>query len=154
MNGSRQRNRGQNTPRQEDAKINEIVQAIGRLTSFNALSANDLIQHAKTVAQKLGGEDVKTQLYKVLATFRRLEREFKRDEFNRDKALLLNVGLAWAAYKHKDKLSPLFLVLDAAIKKISSMGDFEKLVKFVEAIVAYNAYKGPTPSEQRESESA
>lgn len=153
MNGSRQRNRRQNTPRQEDAEIKRIVEAIGRLTSLNNLSANDLIQYAKTISRQLGGEEVKTQLYKVLATFRRLEREFKRSGFQSDKVRLLTVGLVWAASRHQ-KLNSFFPVMDAAINKVNNDKDFDKLVRFVEAIVAYNAYKGPTPSEQREGESA
>lgn len=153
MNGRRSHDRRRNTPNQGDAEIVGIVQAIERLASFDALSANDLIQHATTVARRLGGEEVKTQLYKVLATFRRLEREFKRSGFQSDKVRLLTVGLVWAASRHQ-KLNSFFPVMDAAINKVNNDKDFDKLVRFVEAIVAYNAYKGPTPSEQREGESA
>ena len=140
MNGRRPRDGRRNTPR-EDAEIHRIVEAIGRLDSFNSLSANDLIQHAKTMATKLGGEDVKTQLYKVLATFRHLEREFKGSRFDRDRVQLLTVGLVWASSKHQ-KLRPFFEVMDAAMNKVTSEEDFNKLVKFVEAVVAYNAF-GP-----------
>ncbi len=154
MNGSRSRRSDNRRREHRDPGIAaEIVTVINSLPALNSLAANNLIQYAKQVVEGLGGEEVKTQLYRVLSTLKRLERDFERGSFNREKVVLLKPGLVWAAYKHK-KLRQVHSVVDAAIDKVTTIEDFQKLVKLVEAIVAYNAYGKPSDSEQGEGESA
>ncbi|GEM_PF-5765170 len=97
-----------------------------------------------TAAEGLAGigqeEAVRTQLYKILSSFKRLQREFLQQRaFDRDRVRFLEVELAWTASKHGKLRDVCNAVMDK-ISLVQDERDFERLVRFIEAIVAFNAF--------------
>ncbi len=106
-------------------------------------SAEDLIEKAKRVAKKLAEarETVDTQLRRVFDTVRKVELDFEREKkFSRDEVLLIKPRLAYAVAR-ENKLQPLFPWLDKAIDRVVDEKDFQKLTKFVEAVLAYYKFQ-------------
>ena len=83
------------------------------------------------------------------AQLRRFFDEMKRIESSYDKSSvqMLRPRLAYAAGREKDRnkqsiLKAFFDIIEASISKIKGEEDFKKLVKFVEAILAYHKFHG------------
>ena len=90
-----------------------------------------------------------TQMKKFLDGLRQLENYIKSrtsETFSNENLLLLKVHLIYAAAREK-KAKPFMMVINTAIDKVRKNGqegfeDFKKLVKFIEAIIAYHKYYG------------
>ena len=90
-----------------------------------------------------------TQMKKFLDGLRQLENYIKSrtsETFSNENLLLLKVHLIYAAAREK-KAKPFMMVINTAIDKVRKNGqegfeDFQKLVKFIEAIIAYHKYYG------------
>ncbi|HEY8401193.1 MAG TPA: type III-A CRISPR-associated protein Csm2, partial [Cytophagaceae bacterium] len=127
-----------------------VVRGINRYPSLNKMPNSQLIEYSEILGAFLVGNDLKTnQVRKFLDGIRQLENKVNkemRDEFSNEELILLKVQLTYAAAREK-KVEPFKRVINAAIDKVSANGregynDFRKLVKFVEAIIAFHKYYG------------
>ena len=132
---------GRGSSGQGGQRPSQIAAKINGMASLGEWNATNLVTDGEDVAGRLKGQDmpIKTQLYKILSLIKRQQRNFKRGGFDKEQVVLLKVPLAWAAYKHQKKLGELFQVLKSAIEKVHDERDYQKLVSFIEAVVAYNA---------------
>ncbi len=86
------------------------------------------------------------QIRRFLDAVRRIEARLKKGDFEQIKGsvILLRPKLAYAAGR-EEKIKPLMNVLDPAIKSgAESRGNFEKLLRLIEGIIAYHRYHGGT----------
>lgn len=114
-----------------------------KLVSWNAKT---YVKDAKDIARNLAGisTDLNTQLRKIFDTLRKKQFEFKagKQTFSKDEIYILKPRLAYTVARNY-KLKPVFDYLDKVIDKIGSEDDFDKVVKFMESIIAYyKFYKG------------
>jgi CRISPR type III-A-associated protein Csm2 len=109
--------------------------------------AERLVAHAREIATRLrgqGGRDeqaTKTQLRRVLDAVLKVEMDARRGQFSRDAVVLLLPRLSYAASR-QPALGPLVSAVEEAIPKVRGTDDLGRLVRFVEAVVAYYEY-GP-----------
>ncbi len=109
--------------------------------NLKELKAEKMLKIAEEIAKELGGK-LDTQLRRIFDTFRNLQMEFQREgnfRFDRDKLLLVKPRIIYTVARKKD-LAPILEPLMAAIDKVHDETDFERLMAFVESILAY--YKG------------
>jgi CRISPR type III-A-associated protein Csm2 len=122
--------------------IDGTVQEIGRLRQLSQWEPDKLIDAAQEVARELrgfGDTALETQTYKILAAVRKLE-ILMRSEFQAGPVRFLRPKLAYAVSRKK-QLQPFVRVLDAAIGKVANTEDFERLLSFAEAVIAYHRYE-------------
>lgn len=89
------------------------------------------------------------QIRKFLDSIRKLQNSIQKkakDEFTNQELILLKVYLAYAKAR-QEQVKPFMMVVNSAIDKVRDKGeegynDFQKLVKFIEAIIAYHKYFG------------
>lgn len=124
----------------------EIIQEIKNLDSgLHSYSIRHLVNHAKEFGEHLNRQRLQTnQIRKFLDAVNRLkvtitqEREFSKIE---PEIVLLKPKLAYAAARQK-AAKPLSDVISEAINRVKNIEDFERLVQFIEAIVAYHKAAG------------
>ncbi len=127
-----------------------VESIVGRIKNMDSLAewmAEDLVRDSKTVAQnltKMSESDLNTQVRKFLDAVRKIEivvkkTKEKEERFDREQVILLKPRIAYAVSRKKDLL-PFFQVLDTAIDKVKDSKDFEKLVAFVESVIAYHRF--------------
>ncbi len=114
----------------------EIQRSIGSLKALKDYAGDKLVVDADNLANL--NRDLKTaQLRKIYGEVKRMEMEFKKDGFHRDRVVLLKPKLAYAANK-KSVVKPLKEVLTACIDKVHDEADFKRFVDFFEAVLAYH----------------
>ncbi len=128
-----------------------IIRGINRYPSLSKMPNKQLVEYGEILGAFLVGNDLKTnQIRKFLDGIRQLENKVNKDmrdeAFSNEELILLKVQLAYAAAR-EDKVEPFKRVINAAIDKVSASGkegydDFRKLVKFIEAVIAYHKYYG------------
>ena len=107
------------------------------LEQLSTLSAKRIVEIGEEVGRDLSFEIKTTQIYKFLDAVRRIQAKF-----DSDKVILLKPKLAYLVGREK-KLKPLMTVLDPAIMSAYKDRDsFQKLVYFIESIVAYHRFYG------------
>lgn len=150
-NSARQTNRGntsnsQPTPRQSMDITQEIIKKIDDLKGgLQAYPIRDLVQHAEQFGPYLKQQRLETnQVRKFLDAINRLksvlaqENDFAKIE---TEVVLLKPKLAYAAAREQ-AAKPLSQVMSKAIDKVESKEDFERLVQFIESIIAYHKAEG------------
>lgn len=121
-------------------KSKELPQEISFPPKLSEWRVEALVDTAKGLAEELS-QGLDTQLRRIFDSVRRVELDFKREErFSRDDVLLLKPRLAYAAAR-QEKLRPIFTWLDKAIDRVQDESDFQRLVQFIEAVLAYYKFE-------------
>jgi len=116
--------------------VNEIKKSIGSLKALKDYTGDNIVIDAEKLAQ-IQIDLKNAQLRNIYVEVKRMEMEFVKDSFSRDRIVLLKPKLTYAANK-KREVGPLKEVLTACIDKVQDEGDFKKFVNFFEAILAYH----------------
>ena len=129
-----------------------IVKNIDSLKKLSDYSIRDLVTHASEFGPYLKQQRLETnQIRKFLDAINRVKAqlvETNKSDGNQllpseveDEIVLLKPKLAYAAARQKAAL-PLNDVMSAAIDKTTDFKDFDRLVQFVESIIAYHKAEG------------
>ena len=121
-----------------------------RMQKLEALNSEDLVDMANEMGKDLARSLKINQIRRFLDALRKIEQEFFRatgsgDEKQREKIKhnlsMLRPKLAYAVGRDRS-VRPLMTVLEPAIKEAAKDPDknFEKLLRFMEAIIAYHRY--------------
>ncbi|GEA18922.1 type III-A CRISPR-associated protein Csm2 [Moorella sp. E306M] len=124
----------------------------GKLRGFNhlaAIAAEDLVTWARALGAVLAAELKTAQIRRFLGAILEAEVEVKKEkpeDFTKDQAVYLKVYLAYATGRNAAVL-PLLTVLEPMIDLVRPQGregweDFNELVRFVRAVVAYHKFYG------------
>jgi CRISPR-associated protein Csm2 len=139
----------------------QIIIAIEKLKTFKDYSIRDLVKHAQEFGSELRRQRLETnQVRKFLDAINQIKARLPQieEDVNRlnltdaektklkfDKievdVVLLKPKLAYAAAR-QDAVKSLNRVISEAIDKIHSEEDFDRLVQFMEAIIAYHKAEG------------
>lgn len=138
--------RSQEQPRQSMDITQEIIEKIDGLKGgLQAYHIRDLVQHAEKFGPYLKQQRLETnQVRKFLDAINRLksvlaqENDFSQIE---TEVVLLKPKLAYAAARER-AAKPLSQVMSKAIDKVTTKEDFERLVQFIESIIAYHKAEG------------
>jgi CRISPR-associated protein Csm2 len=121
-----------------------IIASIKDLKSLKDYPIRDLVKHSETFGKELRDQRLETnQIRKFLDAINRLKSKLVGSEFSEIEAeiVLLKPKLAYAAAR-QNVVKPLNKVMSAAIDKVESKADFERLVNLVESIIAYHKEAG------------
>ncbi|MEG3935570.1 type III-A CRISPR-associated protein Csm2 [Microcoleus sp. T3_B1] len=123
----------------------KIVNTITGLKSLGAYPIRDLVKHAEEFGPYLKQERLETnQVRKFLDAVNQMKvtlaqtNDFSKIEIE---VVLLKPKLAYAAARQK-AAKPMSEVMSAAIDKVRSTEDFERLVQLIESIIAYHKAEG------------
>jgi CRISPR-associated protein Csm2 len=127
-----------------------IVNRIKEFTNFSEYCIRDLVKDAEQLGGDLKRGRLETnQVRKFLDAVKRIKANLI-DETTTDKEqfeiikvdiVLLKPKLAYAAAR-QGSAEPLRAVLDISIDRVHNLLDFERLVQFVESIIAYHKAAG------------
>lgn len=130
--------------RQENV-ANSIKNTITQLASFDDYPIRELIKDAENFGSYLKEQKLETnQIRKFLDAINRLKADLAdKNNFSEVEPaiVLLKPKLAYAAAR-QSAAKPLSEVMSAAIDKVHSVEDFERLSQFVESIIAYHKAAG------------
>jgi CRISPR-associated protein Csm2 len=111
------------------------------------MPSKDLVGLAENMARRFVEHDIKThQVRKILSALRSLESDLagKTDlppaKFLAEELPFLKARMAYAGTR--SRIGEDQRHLDACIDAVQGPADFEKLIKFAEALVAYHKYHG------------
>ena len=124
--------------------MREAIQHIGGLDGLAGWEARDLVERADGIGRELKNKNVTTsQIRNFLDEVNRIEAESRRgkDSFDSSQVVFLDIQLAYAAGR-EDKLKDFARLFSAAIKQVRSKEDFDRFVKFTQAVVAYHRFHG------------
>lgn len=120
--------------RKDDLRIDQIKK-------LNDYTAEMLVSDAMNIAKQI--TELKTaQIRRLFGEVKRMQMDFERGSFSRDRVVLLKPKLAYAVSR-KREIEPLKRALETCINKISTdreqgLKDFETFVNFFEAVLAYH----------------
>ncbi|KAF2955970.1 type III-A CRISPR-associated protein Csm2 [Marinitoga sp. 38H-ov] len=127
--------------------IEDIVNRIKNLKSFEEYDTEQMIKDAEEVAEKIHNDGAKTNQIRKIHTHitkiysavssRNLENSIPEDI--RDEILFIKPLMAYNTVRNSN-LSKLKRVIDPSIDKIKTVESFEKFKKFYDSIVAYFKY--------------
>ena len=121
-----------------------IIESIKDLKSLKDYPIRALVNHAEKFGKELRDQRLETnQIRKFLDAINRLKSKLVGSQFSEIEAdiVLLKPKLAYAAAR-QNVVKPLNKVMSAAIDKVYSKADFERLVNLVESIIAYHKEAG------------
>jgi CRISPR-associated protein Csm2 len=126
--------------------VEEITKTIDGLTEgLQKYPIRDLVNHAAKFGPYLKQQRLETnQVRKFLDAVNRLKADLtETGEFAKieTEVVLLKPKLAYAAARQR-AAKPLGEVMSAAIDKVHSKEDFERLVQLIESIIAYHKAEG------------
>ncbi|WP_375495797.1 type III-A CRISPR-associated protein Csm2 [uncultured Nostoc sp.] len=126
--------------------VEQIVNTINGLTEgLQKYPIRDLVKHAEEFGPYLKQQRLETnQVRKFLDAVNRLKADLtETGEFSKieTEIVLLKPKLAYAAARQR-AAKPLGEVMSAAIDKVHSKEDFERLVQLLESIIAYHKAEG------------
>ncbi len=126
--------------------VDEIVKTIdGLKDGLKNYPIRDLVKHASDFGPYLKQQKLETnQVRKFLDAVNRLKADLaEKGDFSKieTEVVLLKPKLAYAAARQK-AAKPLGDVISAAIDKVHTNEDFERLVQFIESIIAYHKAEG------------
>ncbi|MEC4813692.1 MAG: type III-A CRISPR-associated protein Csm2 [Scytonema sp. PMC 1069.18] len=126
--------------------VEEIIKTINNLKDgLKAYPIRTLVKHAEELGPYLKREKLETnQVRKFLDAINRLKADLaEKGDFSKieTEVVLLKPKLAYAAARQK-AAKPLGEVMSAAIDKVYSNEDFERLVQLIESIIAYHKAEG------------
>ena len=134
-----------NSNRHHHAITEEIKNAIQQLNNFATYPIRDLVKHAEQFGPYLKNQRLETnQVRKFLDAINRIKADLaNKNNFAQIEAevVLLKPKLAYAAARQK-AAKPLSEVMSTAIDKVKSLEDFNRLVQFIESIIAYHKAAG------------
>lgn len=123
----------------------DIIKQIDELTNLKDYPIRKLVNHAEKFGSFLKSERLETnQVRKFLDAINQLKTELAKDnDFTKIETgvVLLKPKLAYAAARQK-AAKPLSQVMSKAIDKVKTTQDFERLVQFIESIIAYHKAAG------------
>lgn len=124
----------------------EIVKTIDGLQGgLRSYPIRELVKHAQEFGPYLRKQRLETnQIRKFLDAVNRLKADLTQDEdFAKieTEVVLLQPKLAYAAAR-QSAAKPLSDVVSAAINKVTSREDFDRLVQLIESIIAYHKAEG------------
>lgn len=130
--------------------IENVVQDLKSIDSLANWDPDKLVEAAQLVARELKkSSDLSTQIYRFLTSVRKIELQTRgaggAGVFERKKVVLLKPKFVYAVSK-KPALRPLYQVIEAATETIKTdrekgYQEFQQLITFIEAVVAYYGYK-------------
>jgi CRISPR-associated protein Csm2 len=115
-----------------------------QLHSLKDYPIRELVKHAEAFGPELRQQRLETnQIRKFLDALNQLKAKLVEGDFAtiETEVVLLKPKLAYATAR-QNAVKPLNRVLSAAIDKVHSREDFERLVQFVESIIAYHKAEG------------
>ncbi len=124
--------------------IREAITHVGGLESMGSWDAADLVTRADDIGRELKDGGVTTsQIRNFLDEVNRIEAENRssQDSFDRSRIVFLNIQLAYAAGR-EERLKDFARLFSAAVEKVNSREDFDRFVKFAQAVVAYHRFHG------------
>ncbi len=125
--------------------VDDIISTINKLPGLQAYPIRKLVNHAAAFGPYLKQQRLETnQVRKFLDAINRLKADLtEKGEFSaiETEVVLLKPKLAYAAAKQR-AAKPLGDVMSVAIDKVESTEDFERLVQFIESIIAYHKAEG------------
>ncbi len=124
--------------------MREAIQHIGGLDGLSEWEARNLVERADGIGRELKDKSVTTsQIRNFLDEVNRIEAENRRSKgsFDESQVVFLDIQLAYAAGR-EDKLKDFARLFSAAIKQVRSTEDFDRFVKFTQAVVAYHRFHG------------
>ncbi|MBI1240432.1 type III-A CRISPR-associated protein Csm2 [Umezakia ovalisporum] len=137
-----------NTPanmNQNNNIVKEIIHKINNLQCLQAYPIRDLVNQSAAFGPYLKQQRLETnQVRKFLDAVNRLKADLtEKGEFSaiETEVVLLKPKLAYAAARQR-AAKPLGDVISAAIDKVNTKEDFERLVQFIESIIAYHKAEG------------
>jgi CRISPR-associated protein Csm2 len=114
------------------------------LKSLKEYPIRKLVQHAEAFGPELKRQRLETnQIRKFLDAINQLKAKLVGDDFSaiETEVVLLKPKLAYAAAR-QNAVRPLNNVMSAAIDKVHSKEDFDRLVQLIESIIAYHKAEG------------
>lgn len=143
--GRRDRGDGRRNDRDRGGgTIQETVAHVGTLESLGGWDAADLVSRADDIGRELGNSGVTTsQIRNFLDEVNRIEAESRvnRDSFDESRVIFLKVQLAYSAGR-ENKLKNFARLFSTAVDKVRTRQDFDRFLKFTQAVVAYHRYHG------------
>ena len=124
--------------------MREAIQHIGGLDGLSEWEARNLVERADGIGRELKDKSVTTsQIRNFLDEVNRIEAENRRSKgsFDESQVVFLDIQLAYAAGR-EDKLKDFARLFSTAIKQVRSREDFDRFVKFTQAVVAYHRFHG------------
>jgi CRISPR-associated protein Csm2 len=123
-----------------------IIQQIHQLNDgFSKYQIRTLVEHSEKFGIYLKQNQLKTnQVRKFLDAVNRIKADLRQDEdFSKieTEIVLLKPKLAYAAAR-QSSVQALSQVMSAAIDKVHSVDDFNRLVQFLESTIAYHKASG------------
>lgn len=106
----------------------------------------ELIKEAEEVAKGLSDKR-DTQLRKIFDSLRKVERGFEK-EFKKDELLFLKPRLMYVASRHRDLRSLVESIINK-LDEVKKSEDFQYLLNFVEAVIAYYKFYHSDSNDQR-----
>jgi CRISPR-associated protein Csm2 len=121
-----------------------IIDSLSKIDYLKDYPIRDLVTQSETFGKALRDQRLETnQIRKFLDAINRLKSKLVGSGFSEIEAeiVLLKPKLAYAAAR-QNVVKPLNKVMSAAIDKVVSKADFERLVNLVESIIAYHKEAG------------
>lgn len=145
-NKNRQHQDSQQQKNDKDSITEKIKKAIAELKDegFKSYAIRDLVNHAEEFGNHLRKERLETnQVRKFLDALNRIKADLADKTFTEIEpdVVLLKPKLAYAAARQR-AAKPLSDVMSDAIDKVRDIKDFERLVQFIESIIAYHKAAG------------
>ena len=127
----------------------EIVSSLYSYHYLSEVSAEELVEWAQCLGAILAVKLKTNQIRRFLGAIVEAEVEVKKgapEDFSKEQAEYLKVYLAYATGRNREVL-PLLMVVDPMITLVRPQGqegreDFNQLVRFVRAVVAYHKFYG------------
>ncbi|MBZ8182641.1 type III-A CRISPR-associated protein Csm2 [Oscillatoria salina] len=141
-------NKVSNEPNRDHTE--EIVKKINDLPgTLQTYPIRLLVEHAQELGPALKRQRLETnQIRKFLDAINRIKSQIAQTETQKDvfvkiepDIVLLKPKLAYAAARQR-AAKPLSQVMSTAIDKVHSIEDFNRLVQFIESIIAYHKAEG------------
>jgi CRISPR-associated protein Csm2 len=117
-----------------------IIKSINELKNLKDYPIRDLVQHAEKFGPALKQKRLETnQIRKFLDAVNQIKAELANKSFEEMEVeiVLLKPKLAYAAAR-QDAVRLLSQVISAAIDRVRTKEDFERLVQLMESIIAYH----------------
>lgn len=130
--------------------VEEIKREVVKNKNLGDFSTDDLVKSADDLGYYLSPRRDRrdalstNQIRKFLDAVNRLDNLRQKQGFDemKEQVVLLKPQIAYAAGRKRKEVGPLMEVLDPCLGRIKEEKDFKRLVRFVEAIVAYHKYYG------------
>jgi CRISPR type III-A/MTUBE-associated protein Csm2 len=119
---------------------NDIVRKVCEVERLSAIPEEKLVTWANVLGALLAHDLKMAQIRRFMGAVLKVEVKGPKG-FRRDEVVYLKVLLAYAAGRNK-AVRPLLAVIDPMIDRIEGWEDFQQLVRFVRAVVAYHKFYG------------